>query len=37
MTITGSGFGSDASQIKVFMTNSSGNVYQLKILSIIDT
>lgn len=37
MNITGSGFGTDASQITVYLTNSSGNIYQMKILDITDT
>jgi hypothetical protein len=37
MNITGSGFGNDASQITVYLTNSSGNIYQMKILDITDT
>ncbi len=37
MNITGSGFGIDATQLKVYMTNSSGNIYQMKILSVNDT
>ncbi len=37
MEITGFGFGSDATQLKIFLTNSSGNIYQMKILSVNDT
>jgi hypothetical protein len=32
MSITGSGFGTDPSQLTVFLTNSSGNIYQMKVL-----
>lgn len=37
MTITGTGFGNDISKLQVWMTNSSGNIYQMKILSLTDT
>jgi hypothetical protein len=37
MNITGSGFGTDASLLTVYLTNSSGNIYQMKILQITDT
>jgi hypothetical protein len=37
MNITGSGFGTDVSQITVYLTNSSGNIYQMKVLSVTDT
>ena len=37
MNITGEGFGNDPSQLKVYLTNSSGNIYQMKILSVNDT
>jgi hypothetical protein len=37
LNITGSGFGSDASQLTVYLTNSTGNIYQMKILSVNDT
>jgi len=37
MNITGSGFGSDPSQLIVYLTNSSGNIYQMKVLSVTDT
>jgi hypothetical protein len=37
MNITGSGFGTDASQLTVYLTNSSGNIYQMKVLSASDT
>ncbi len=37
MEINGVGFGTNASELKVFMTNSSGNVYQMKILELTDT
>jgi len=37
MTIEGSGFGTDVSKLQVWMTNSSGNVYQMKVLSVTDT
>lgn len=37
MNITGSGFGSDPSQLIVYLTNSSGNIYQMKVLSANDT
>jgi hypothetical protein len=36
MNITGSGFGTDVSQITVYLTNSSGNIYQMKVLSVTD-
>lgn len=37
MNITGVGFGTNSSLLTVFLTNSSGNVYQMKILSVSDT
>jgi hypothetical protein len=37
MNITGLGFGNDPSQLKIYLTNSSGNIYQMKILSVNDT
>jgi len=37
LNITGSGFGTDVSKLKVFLTNSTGNIYQMKILSANDT
>jgi len=37
MNITGVGFGTDATQLTVYLTNSSGNVYQMKVLSATDT
>lgn len=37
MKITGTGFGTDLSQLKVYLTNSSGNIYEMKALSVIDT
>jgi hypothetical protein len=35
--ITGTGFGTNLNNIQVYLTNSSGNVYQMKVLSITDT
>jgi hypothetical protein len=32
MNISGSGFGSDPSQLTVYLTNTSGNIYQMKVL-----
>ena len=37
MTITGSGFGIDASIVSVYLANSTGKIYTLKVLSITDT
>ena len=37
MNITGTGFGNDPSQLTVYLTNSSGNIYQMKVLSASDT
>ncbi len=37
MNITGSGFGTDPSLLTVYLTNSSGNIYQMKVLSASDT
>lgn len=37
MTITGSGFGIDASVVSVYLTNSTGKIYTLKVLSLSDT
>ena len=33
MNITGSGFGTDQTKLKVYLSNSSGNVYQMKVMS----
>jgi hypothetical protein len=33
MNITGAGFGTDPTKLTVFLTNSSGNIYQMKVLS----
>ena len=32
--ITGAGFGTDPTKLTVFLTNSSGNIYQMKVLSV---
>ena len=37
LNITGSGFGTDVTKLKVFLTNSTGNIYQMKILSVNNT
>ncbi len=37
MNITGTGFGTDLSKLTVYLTNSSGNIYQMKVLSANDT
>lgn len=37
LNITGSGFGTNSSQVNVFLANSSGKIYQLSILKITDT
>lgn len=37
MTIAGSGFGTDDSVVKVYLANTSGKVYEMRILTIIDT
>jgi hypothetical protein len=37
MNITGTGFGTDPTQLRVFLTNSTGNIYEMKVLSVIDT
>ncbi len=37
MSITGTGFGTDPSLLRVFLSNSTGNVYELKVLSATDT
>ncbi len=37
MTITGTGFGTDLFKLQVWMSNSSGNIYQMKIFSLNDT
>lgn len=37
MSINGSGFGLNSSKLKVYLTNSSGNIYQMKILESNDT
>ena len=37
MIITGSGFGTDASVVTVFLANNTGKIYQLPILTISDT
>ncbi len=37
MTITGSGFGTNSSALKVYMTNENGNIYQMKVISSTDT
>lgn len=36
LEITGLGFGNNPSLLKVFLTNSTGNIYQMKILSVTD-
>lgn len=37
MVITGSGFGIDKSLIEVWLTNSTGNIYQMRVLELSDT
>lgn len=37
MEITGSGFGTDVADITVHLTNSSGKVYEMRVLSVEDT
>jgi hypothetical protein len=37
MNITGTGFGTDPSLVKVYLANSTGNIYQMRILNINDT
>lgn len=37
INITGIGFGTVVGDITVYLTNSSGNVYQMKVLSVTDT
>ena len=37
MTITGTGFGTDDSIVSVHLANSSGKVYEMKILDMNDT
>lgn len=37
MNITGVGFGTDVTQLTVYLTNSSGNIYQMKVLTATDT
>lgn len=37
MTITGSGFGTDSTAIKVHLANSTGKIYQMRVISVINT
>jgi hypothetical protein len=37
MNITGSGFGTNASLVQVYLSNGTGNIYPMRILSITDT
>ena len=37
MTITGTGFGTDANNIEVHLANSTGKVYEMKVLEVTDT
>ena len=37
MTITGSGFGTDASAIEIHLTNSTGKMYEMRVVTITDT
>lgn len=37
LNITGTSFGTDASLITVYLSNTTGNIYKMKILSITDT
>lgn len=37
LTVTGTGFGSDATQLTAFLSNSTGKIYQLQVLSVVDT
>jgi len=37
MTITGQGFGNDMSMLQAYMSNSSGNIYKMKVLKGNDT
>ena len=37
MTINGNGFGTNSTGVKVFLSNSTGKIYELKILSITNT
>lgn len=37
MTITGTGFGTNASAVKIYLQNSTGKVYQMRVLSINNT
>mgnify|MGYP000977413162 FL=1 len=37
MTITGTGFGTNATAVKIYLQNSTGKVYQMRVLSINNT
>ena len=37
MTITGTGFGTDINSVMVHLSNSTGKIYQLKVLNLTDT
>lgn len=37
MNITGTGFGNNKDDLKIFLTNSSGNIYKMKVLTANDT
>lgn len=37
LTISGTGFGTDQNELSVFLSNSSGKVYQLKVISVTNT
>lgn len=37
MTITGSGFGTDANAIEIHLTNSTGKMYEMRVVTITDT
>jgi len=37
MSITGTGFGTDINSVMVHLSNSTGKIYQLKVLSMDDT
>lgn len=37
MTITGTGFGSNANALTIFLANDTGKIYQMRVLSVNDT
>ena len=37
MTITGSGFGTNMTAITVYLANNSGNIYEMRVISLNDT